>query len=198
MPILPAEPYQHPATLFETSPAHPSPGARWWVLHTKPRAEKSLARRLLKDGQYFFLPLYTRRHDRRDRPGKVDSYLPLFPGYVFLYGPEEERLAAFATKLVAQILPVADQGRLYQDLANVHRLMTLEKPLTPEKTLPPGTPIEITDGPFAGLTGTVLRRGASWHLVVEVKFLQSGVSVELEQWMVKPLDGDKPTLAGGL
>jgi len=198
MPILPAEPYQHPANLFEAPPAIPSLEERWWVLHTKPRAEKRLARCLLQKEHNFFLPLYTRRHTRSGRPGNVDAYLPLFPGYVFFHGSEEGRLAAFATRLVAQVLPVTDQARLYQDLVNVHRLMTLDKPLTPAKTLPPGTPIEITEGPFAGLTGRVLRYGASWHLIVEVKFLQSGVSVELEQWMVRPFAADKPTLAGGL
>ena len=43
MPILSAEATLFPESLFEaTRPA----GAAWWVFHTKPRQEKSLARHL--------------------------------------------------------------------------------------------------------------------------------------------------------
>jgi transcription antitermination factor NusG len=198
VPILPPEPYRHPPELFEATLAPNSAGAEWWVLHTKPRVEKTLARRLLKGGHTFFLPLLIKRNVS-PKGGRVrDSYVPLFPGYVFLYGSSEVRLAVLTTNLIVQALTVAEQDRLYLDLANVHRLMTLDKPLTPEKTLPPGMRVEITEGPFAGLTGKVLRRGASWHLLVEVRFLQSGVSVEIEQWMVKPTAADERPLAGGL
>ncbi len=43
MPLLPAEPYLYPENLFAESEA-PSDGF-WWVLHTRPRAEKALRAR---------------------------------------------------------------------------------------------------------------------------------------------------------
>ena len=88
---------------------------RWWVLHTRPRAEKVLARHCHKRELPFFLPLYHRKWRSRGR--LQSSFLPLFPGYVFLLGGGDVRLAALETNLVAQVIPVNDQRQLHEDLA---------------------------------------------------------------------------------
>ena len=82
MPILPAEPYLFPANLFET-PANSDLNKRWWVIHTRPRQEKSLARQLCDNETSFFLPLIRKRLQIRRRA--TESYLPLFSGYLFLF-----------------------------------------------------------------------------------------------------------------
>jgi transcriptional antiterminator RfaH len=123
------------------------------------------------------------------------SHLPLFPGYVFLHGDGQSRLDALSTNHVAGVLPVSDQSRLYADLVRVYRLMEAGAPLTPEERLEPGTPVEITSGPLAGLEGTVLRRGKQMKLFVEVQFLQRGVSAEIEQWMIRALCPARPAVA---
>ena len=60
-------------------------------------------------------------------------------------------------------------------------------PVAPEDELPPGSPVEITTGPFRGLTGKVVRRGGQTRLVVEVEFLRRGVSIEVEEWALRSL-----------
>ena len=50
----------------------------------------------------FFLPLHERHWRNRGR--QFRSYLPLFPGYVFLRGTADERLKALETNLVANVL----------------------------------------------------------------------------------------------
>ncbi len=198
MPILPREPFLYPEHLF-TAPAFETVNDnQWWVVHTKPRAEKSLARRLIQ-GQYaFFLPLLTRSRVRTSKSRSLDSHVPLFPSYVFIHGSNDSRVATLSTNLAVQVIPVVDQERLQHDLSNVHRLMVQDVPLTSEDKLVPGTPVMITEGTFAGLSGKVLRRGRSWHLFVEVNFLKCGVSVEIEQSMIKPLIEENPAMAGGL
>ena len=94
---------------------------------------------------------------------------------------------ALATNLIVQVLPVVDQQRLHSDLADVHRLIVSQAVLTPEHTLPPGSPVEIIDGPFAGMHGKLLSHGSGCRLFIEVKFLQRGVSVAMEPWMVRGL-----------
>ena len=111
----------------------------------------------------------------------------MFPSYVFLHGNHDARLTALATNLIVQVLPVVDQQRLHGDLLNVHRLILSQLPLTAEQTLPTGTPVEILEGPFAGLQGKLLGRGSHCRLFIEVKFLQRGVSVEMEPGMVRAL-----------
>ncbi len=185
MPILPLEPFVFPDALLEASAPELDGAGRWWVLHTRPRAEKTLARKFLQRGLSFFLPLY--RHRRRSSGRILSSHLPLFAGYIFLHGDDQARIHALETNLVARWLPVADQPRLHADLARVYRLVTSEAAVSPEDRLQPGTPVEITHGPLAGLEGTVLRRGKQLRVLVEVQFLQRGVSVEVETWMIQPV-----------
>lgn len=185
MPLLPLEPFVFPAALFAEGAEAPDTPGRWWALHTRPRAEKGLARRFLRRELAFFLPLYKRQWRSQGR--LLCSHRPLFPGYIFLHGDDECRVAALETNLVARCIPVDDQGQLAADLARVYRLMVGGAPLTPEERLEPGDLVEVVAGPFAGLEGRFLRRGKQLKLLVEVQFLQQGVSVEIESWMVRPL-----------
>jgi transcriptional antiterminator RfaH len=192
MPLLPLEPFVSPATLLVDGPPDgAAEGPRWWVLHTRPRTEKSLARQCLRRGLAFFLPLH--KHQWRNRGRLLCSHVPLFPGYLFLCGDGSGRLAALETNLVARCLPVEDQARLHADLARVHRLIVSDAPLTPEERLQPGDLVEIVAGPLAGLQGKVLRRGKQLKLLVEVEFLQRGVSAEIESWMLRPATQPRPT-----
>lgn len=187
MPLLPLEPFLFPDELLN----QPAPGdeepERWWVLHTRPRAEKALARKLLRRNVPFFLPLHRRQWRSRGR--LLSSYMPLFPGYLFVRGDAGTAHRALETNLIARILSVGDQARLHTDLGRIHRLIAAGAPLTPEDRLSPGTPVAITRGSLAGLEGTILRRGKDLKLVIEVEFLQRGVSVEVESWMIEPQEG---------
>ncbi|HXG11629.1 MAG TPA: transcription termination/antitermination NusG family protein [Gemmataceae bacterium] len=190
MPILPPEPFLFPDDLFADPGCRPTDTQRWLVLHTRPRAEKALARRFLARSLPFFLPLFAKRGRCRGR--LFTSYLPLFPGYIFLLGDAETRLEALQTNLVAQCLPVGDQEQLHADLLRIHHLVTSGEPLVPEERLLPGTPVEIIDGPLKGLQGKIIRRGKRLTFVVEVNFLQRGASVEIDGWMIQPLSNRQP------
>ena len=97
MPILPAEPDRYPPELLS---GRPEPGLRrWWVLHSKPRQEKSLARYLYAAGLEYFLPTIRKRNRIRGRI--VTAQIPLFTGYVFLRADPSERLIALAARLAA-------------------------------------------------------------------------------------------------
>jgi transcriptional antiterminator RfaH len=184
MPILMNEPSIYPSDLLAVP--HP-PDTRWWVLYVKARAEKALARSLLLRQSAFFLPVYENLWKTRNRFRR--SYLPLFPGYLFLHGTEENRVQALATNRVSRCIEVNDQEQLRDDLIRVHRLIQSGEPLTPEDRLQPGLAVEVVCGCLEGLQGTLVRRGKDTCLVVEVRLLNRGVSVQLEQYMVRALNG---------
>jgi transcription antitermination factor NusG len=173
MPILAAEPDQYPESLFD----QPTAG-EWWVAHTKPRQEKALARRLREVGVAFYAPTAPKRALVRGRVRT--SRLPLFPGYAFVHGTAADRLRVLATNRAARVLTVADQGRLWADLGQVRALLGTGRPVFPEDRIEPGSPVRVTAGPLAGLTGTVLRHGGGRRFVVRVDFLSRGVAVELD------------------
>jgi transcriptional antiterminator RfaH len=180
MPPLPREPNVFPADLLAEEAA-PGAGERcWWVLHTKPRQEKSLARQMLTACVPFYLPLVPRRTLVRGRP--LEAHVPLFPGYLFLLADRDERVTALATQRVVRTLAVADQPRLRQDLWQVHRLIAAGAPVTPEQRLAPGAAVEIRSGPLAGLRGRIVRGASGRRFVVRVDFIQQGASVLLDDF----------------
>jgi len=195
MPLLLPEPYLFPADLFDSAGFQPENAAFWCALHTKPRAEKCLARRLFSSGVTFFLPTYKRQW--RSRGQVLRSYLPLFPGYVFVLGDAHAVREARAARLVANYLPVPDQQQLHADLKRIQCLIAAGTPLTPEPRLAPGMRVEITSGPLAGLTGRIIRRGAQQRFVVEVQFLHQGVVADIDGETIQPLErmcGGEPPL----
>ena len=169
-----------PERLFEGD-AH----GLWWVLHVKPRSEKALARRCAGKQASFFLPQY--RQLRKSQGRVRDSYLPLFPGYLFLFGDERDRLTALETNLVVNVLSVANQRELFEDLKRINRVIESGLPMLPGERLRPGAAVMITDGPLAGMHGHVIREKNKLTLILKVSFLQQGAPVEIDRWMVEPL-----------
>lgn len=185
MPLLPMETYLAPDDLFSQPAALEADSSEWWVLHTRPRAEKSLARHFVARNLSFFLPLY--QHQWRNRGRLFRAHLPLFPGYIFLRGDADARRAALESNQVARTLPVTDTAQLRADLSRVYRMMQAGMLLAPEEQLQPGAAVEIVAGPLTGLEGKIIQRGKQMRFFVEVTLLQQGVSVEIEGWMIRLL-----------
>lgn len=185
MPVLQREPNIWPDGLFAELAEAGSDVLPWWVLHTRARTEKLVARLLCRAGVSFFLPLYERV--RKIQRRTVRSHLPLFPGYVFLRGDDDARQTALETNLLANCLEVFDQEQFADDLVRTHQLLASGAPVMPESRLQPGMPAEIISGPLTGCRGKILRRGSGMRFVIEVNFLHQGASVEVEAHMVQPL-----------
>jgi transcriptional antiterminator RfaH len=185
MPVLPAETSLYPSELFEPPAGHLEDRC-WRVLHTKPRQEKSLARRLVRSGIPFYLPLISRRLLMRGRI--AESYVPLFSGYVFLLGTREERLKALSTGCVVHSLEVFDQEQMWRDLRQVRQLLASGAPVLPEQRLAPGMLVEIQRGSLMGLRGRILRVASGHRFVVQVDFIQQGASILLEDVALSAVD----------
>jgi transcriptional antiterminator RfaH len=186
MPILSSEPDLFPDHLFANKEYSVDTDESWWVLHTKPRQEKSLARELHGCKIGFFLPLIARQSQIRRQV--YTSYIPLFAGYVFLHARSDERIAALGTSRVVQSLPVSDQEGLWRDLRQIHQLIHSGAPITPEDRLVPGTLVEVRHGPLAGLRGKILESASRRRFVVQVDFIQRGASVLLDDVALIPVE----------
>ncbi len=116
------------------------------------------------------------------------AQVPLFPGYVFMFGSEQERILSLTTNRVSRILEVADPSHLRAELEQINRLIHCGAPLTVEQRLAPGNRVRIKHGAMAGLEGTVLVRRGKTRLIVAVTLLQQGVSVEVDDFSLEPID----------
>lgn len=189
MPILERQTSLFPSELLDDSDSEPKLYDRnWWAVFTRTRQEKALARELERLEVPFYLPLLTKSNYFRQRV--VESHIPLFPGYVFLYATDAERIKALTTNRIMSLLTVPDQDRLQHDLRQLQRLIEAKAPLTLEERLQPGHRVRIRFGSLQGLEGVITdRRGGKRRLLVAVEFLQSGVSVEIEDFMVERIRG---------
>lgn len=185
MPVLGLETSVLPDDLFSSDIPFRSEDAHWWVLHTRPRAEKAVTRRLVQNEIPCFLPLYEHRYRQQRR--LIQSMLPLFPSYVFTLATEEQRYSMLAVNQIANCLKVEDEEQFFNELKTIHQTILSGTQLTPESRLEPGMSAEIVSGPLKGHRGTVLRRSNSLRFVLEVNFLQSGASVEINNFDLKPL-----------
>jgi transcription antitermination factor NusG len=193
MPILPKQPDLFPTDLFERlgeaeSSRAPSAaeGRRWLVYYTIARREKDLMRKLEAAEIPFFGPLIRRR--LRSPGGRTrESFVPLFPGYVFSWADDDQRRAALATNTIARWIPVGDERMLVDDLWAVRRLIECDQPLTPEARLEPGQAVRVRSGPLKGIEGMVISRRGVERLLVAVRFLNQGASIELEDVDLEPI-----------
>jgi transcription antitermination factor NusG len=186
MPILPAEPDMYPATLWDAGGPANDPDRQWWCLHTKPRRDKMVARVLRKRQLVYYLP-QVEQVSRTPGGRKIRSILPLFGGYVFLYGDVYDRAEVMHNCHVANVLEVADQATLRLELCQVHQMLSSGLPVTPEPAHVVGTRVQIVAGPLKGIIGTVVRRGKRDAFIAHVQFLCRGAMVELQDWQVEPV-----------
>ena len=188
MPILPAEPDFFPPDLWDdpTTVRRSSEEAVWWCLHTKPRQEKAIARELRKLSVAFFLPQVI-KEDRTPQGRKIRSVIPLFTGYLFLLGDQNDRLSAHRGNRLVGVLEVKDQESLERDLRQIQKMLSSGLPVQPEPAVPVGARVKITTGPLTGIEGTVLRRGKRDQFVAVVGFLGRGATVDLQDWQVEQI-----------
>jgi transcription antitermination factor NusG len=158
----------------------------WWVLHTKARNEKALAGDLARLHVQHFLPVIECRRVYAGRARYVK--IPLFPGYLFLCGRAEDRLAALRTHRVAKVLEVADQIRLRTDLRQIQRVVEGTVPVDLYPRLRRGCRCRVTSGPLAGLEGVVLRRRGRWRVYVGVEFLGQSAELDIDPMFLDVID----------
>ena len=195
MPILKSEVALSPPDLFDL------PELPWRVAYVRSRQEKELARLLLRLGVPFYLPLAEKQVRRAGR--RFVSFLPLFPGYLFFRGARGPRglaaergaTARWDDRLVS-VLEVPDQPRLDAELRVLWRLQQSGAAFEDFPYLAPGDAVEVIDGPFQGLRGTVLREKGKTRLVVSVSFLRQSVAAELEREALAPARPVRPAGPG--
>lgn len=186
MPILEHQPDIYPFTLLSDEFLAARADSSWWIATTRPRAEKKLITQLAQREIPHYCPLYEKRY--RSPAGRIrTSYNPLFPNYVFINSNETERYSALTTDQICRLVHVVDETQLITELRQVQAAIESGMPLTPESKLHRGARVRVKNGPFRGFEGQVIRREGKTRLLLTIAFLESGVSMELDECQVTPV-----------
>jgi transcriptional antiterminator RfaH len=162
----------------------------WWVAHTKSRNEKALAHDLISRVVSYFLPMSWRVSRRTGR--KIRSFLPLFSGYLFFCGTEDQRLEVLRTNRVANLIAVKDQEKLLSELLDIERALRAGAVLTPHKYIKAGQRCRVLAGPLEDLQGVVLKAKTVTRLVLQIDMLGQAASVEIDADLIEPLEQENP------
>jgi transcriptional antiterminator RfaH len=151
---------------------------RWFVAHTRPRAEKKLAEYCARNGISVTLPCYRsiRKYERKT----VVFEKPLFPNYLFLRLKPAEKQKVFHNDYVANLLDVTDQDLFEKQLGDILRSLDsdMEVLLAPQITA--GSRVKITSGPLRGLEGLVETRSGVTYVNLRLDFIGQAVAVRVE------------------
>ena len=121
-------------------------------------------------------------------PGNTIAELPLFDGYVFLYGPIEEAYETDRSGRIVQIIHVSDQSGLERELANIRLAMQCGAKLDPYPYLREGVRACVRSGPLRGLEGVIESRTACNRLILQVQILGRATAIELDGAALEPLE----------
>ena len=159
---------------------------QWWVVHTRSRNEKALAHDLISREISYFLPMSwkVRRKSRRT----IRSLLPLFSGYLFFCGKENDRVELLKTNRIANLIEVNDQQKLLNELIQIDQALRSGAPLIPHKYIKVGQRCRIIAGPLIGLEGIVVQTKNATRLVLQIDMLGQAASVEIDIDMMEVIE----------
>jgi transcription antitermination factor NusG len=191
MPLLARQPDLFPEDLFapadQAADQESGAAADWRVAHTLPRREKDLARRLLSLEIPYYLPQMEQQY-RSPSGRRRSSFLPLFPGYLFLRSDDERAVEVQETGCIARLLPVADPEALLFDLKQIHHLTSSGVPLNREPRFAPGMRVRVVTGSFTGYEGQIVSTRSGDRLLVAIHYINQAISISLDGCQVEPAD----------
>lgn len=161
----------------------PQDSMQWILVHTKSRQEKKLAEELRRIQIAHFLP--ATRFKALTRGRTRYTWVPLFPGYLFLKCNTEQRLQVLKTNRVVATHSVTDQTSLSKQLCELVDLIEKGVPLRVEERLVAGQMVRVKSGPLKDHCGTIIKRGGKTRLFINVIDLLGGVSIEVEHHQIE-------------
>ena len=165
-----------------------APIAQWFVVYTKPQAEKRVAERLHLAGYEVYLPLVEELKQWSDRKKKVQR--PLISSVVFVRTVPTQLYGVFDVQGVSRILRYLGKPAVVQPQEILNLQILLQQASLPAQvldTLEPGMPIEVVRGPFKGIIGTAVKVLNTLRVQIDIRHLGVAFHVNVPRSFVRTL-----------
>ena len=150
----------------------------WYVAHPRPRCEKKLLQYCQRNALNAHLPCYHSAHKYRGKTVVFNK--PLFPGYVFLQIPGENRGLVLQSDYLANLLEVFDQALFVRQLEEVMRALETDLEIRLAPNIGEGMRVKIKTGPLRGVDGWVEKRYGVNTVLLRLDFIGQAAAVKLE------------------
>jgi transcription termination/antitermination protein NusG len=154
---------------------------KWYVLYTKPNFEKKVELQFKDFAIESFLPLYTVIRTWSDRKKKVE--VPLFPGYIFVYGDEKTRLMSLTVNGVVKSVMFKNDPATLRDfeIDNIKRVLKSNKIIETVSSITIGVNVKIKTGPLEGLEGRLVEIKGNKVFSLVLETINSSILVDIPQ-----------------
>lgn len=160
---------------------------RWYAAYTCARHEKCVARHLEVRGIDFFLPLYRSLRRWKDRRKMID--LALFPGYVFVKMPLENRFRILGLPGMVRLVSFDGKPAALpeQEIETLRNSLNQQVYAEPHPYLQVGRRVRVEHGPLTGLQGFLVRKKDKCRLVISLDLIQRSIAAEVDAADVQPI-----------
>ena len=162
---------------------------QWFAAYTSPRHEKRVEEHLSQRAIEHYLPLY--RSQRKWNDGsRITLNLPLFPGYIFVFIRQSERVRVLEVPGVVAIVSGTGREPVPLPDAEINALrsgLNLRR-AEPHPLLTVGQRARIRWGALAGMEGVVVRIKNSFRIVLTMQLIMRSIAVEVDERELEPLE----------
>ncbi|HUJ93588.1 MAG TPA: UpxY family transcription antiterminator [Candidatus Bathyarchaeia archaeon] len=155
--------------------------SRWYAVYTCANHERHVAEQFATRNIEHFLPQYESVRKWKDR--KVRLALPLFPGYLFVHYPLQNRLRVLGVPGVVRLVGFDGHATIVpeEDLTRVREFLNRGSQAKPHPYLTVGRRARVRSGPLAGMEGIVVRRRNRTRLVISFQLIERAMAVEVAE-----------------
>lgn len=152
----------------------------WYAVYTRHQHERSASQTLINRGFEVLLPLYRSVSHWKDRRKII--HRPLFSNYLFVRVDLERKVEVLRTAGVCWFVGKAGAPSSISppEIELLRKLVENPAHLQPHPFLDRGDQVRVIRGPFAGLTGTLLRVKNQHRVVVSIELLRKSAAVEVD------------------
>ncbi|MDR1865922.1 MAG: UpxY family transcription antiterminator [Bacteroidales bacterium] len=153
---------------------------QWWVLYTKPRAEKKAFEALNKQGYHVYLPCVTVVKQWSDRKKKVRE--PLFRSYLFIYCKENHIFLAAQDNTIVGIVRFEGRPAVVRDreIETIRRIEAGHEDIAVvDSTLVTGQEVLIKSGTLKGVFGILTEFRGTRRVAIQIESLGCNLLVEV-------------------
>ena len=152
----------------------------WYLVHTKPRQEKSALENLERQGYQCYLPILPSEKICQGRLMVTDE--PLFPRYLFIRLGRGDSAKSWApirsTKGISRLVSFGvEPAKVDDGLIELLRAHEASAQGEPERLFKPGERVRLTEAPFAGIEGIYQMADGERRAMVLIELLSKPVAV---------------------
>ena len=163
----------------------------WYLVHTKPRQEKSALLNLEQQDYQCYLPMLVTEKLRQGNLTLADG--PLFPRYLFIrlgLGHTAKGWAPIrSTKGVSRLVSFGVEPAKVDDrLIELLRDQELSVQDKPERLFNPGERVILTDGAFGGLEGLYQMTDSDQRVIVLIELMSKSVALSVSPGILRKVN----------